>query len=156
MLMDRVLSRLPEVLVFLSSAVPLIIFAVTWKWELIYKYFPLAVLNFGMLTPTPSLLEIAYAVAMSLKGHFFRLAFFFLFFFSRIKYFQPGLSRISLRLSWWSLFVCRLLKRGHIVPKRQVYFRENLWDKIWGYWWLNPKVSAKVQSDTLHIFQRAR
>ena len=106
------------------------------------------------LTPTPSLLEIVYAVAMSLKGHFFRLAFFFIF-FSRIKYFQPGLLRISLRLSWWSLFVCRLLKRGHIVPKRKVYFRENLWDKIRGYWWLNPKVSVKVQSDTLYIFSKA-
>ena len=58
-------------------------------------------------TPTPSLLEIPYAVAMFRKGHFyFGLAFFYVF-FSRIKYFQQGLLRISLRLSWWSSFVCR-------------------------------------------------
>ena len=29
------------------------------------------------------------------------------------------------------------------------YFKENHLDKIRGYWWLNPKVSIEVQSDTL-------
>ena len=61
-----------------------------------------------ILTPTPSLLEMAYAVAMSRKGHFYFGLAFFLCFFSRIKYFQPGLLRISLRLSWWSSLLCRL------------------------------------------------
>ena len=67
-----------------------------------------------------------------------------IFYFSRIKSVITSLLRNSLRFSWWSPFVCRSIIRGPRVPKRMVYFRENLEHEIRGYWWLNPKVSVQV------------
>ena len=43
------------------------------------------------------------------------VAFFFIY-FSRIEYFKPGLLRISLRLSWWPLIVCKSYNRCLVSP----------------------------------------
>ena len=92
----------------------------------------------------------AVAVRYSLRRRCVPLRYIFsfnslsIFYFSRIKSVITSLLRNSLRFSWWSPFVCRSIIRGPRVPKRMVYFRENLEHEIRGYWWLNPKVSVQV------------
>ena len=40
------------------------------------------------------------------------------------------------------------------MPKRTVYFQENLEHKILRHSWRNSKVSVKVQSDSLYLFSK--
>ena len=48
-----------------------------------------------------------------------------------------------------------VFKGGSGEPKRTVYFRENLNDKIRWHSWSSPKVSVKVEFDIHNIFSRA-